>query len=287
MKALRVLLLGAILVWRVPAAPAQGDMPPAVKEVLKQLEDEAVEVEKKVEADLKKSRDSTAAELKKVQDTFCKDAKLDEAVAVRDLIRALLAGTVGALADGLPAAARDVYKQYEEEQAAILKKGEAEFAARREKMCAELKKLQDKFCKEAKLDEAVAVRDMIRAIRESGTNAMPDPGYVNNPPADIGKVFYYETTGVIDQSIYGTDVYTTGSHLGMAAVHCGLLKPGQRGIVKVTILPGQANYATTTRNGVTSAQWGTWNVSFKVERVYSFLGKPPERVPARLGEQKG
>jgi hypothetical protein len=74
-----------------------------------------------------------------------------------------------------------------------------------------------------------------------------------------------------DQSVWGSDVYTTGSHLGMAAVHCGLLKAGQKGVVKVTILPGQTSYDATTRHGVTSLAYGAWNVSFKVERVYGFV----------------
>src|SRR5262249_30076731 len=70
----------------------------------------------------------------------------------------------------------------------------------------------------------------------------------------------------------------TGSHLGMAAVHCGLLKAGQRGVVKVTILPGQANYAATTRHGITSYAYGSWGLSFKVERSFGFL--PQQQVNA-------
>ncbi len=140
----------------------------------------------------------------------------------------------------------------------------------------ELKKVQDAFCKEAKLDEAVAVRDLIRAMRDGVSSALADPGYVNNQAADIGKVFYYQVTGVSEgQQIYGTDIFTTGSHLGMAAVHSGVLKDKQKGFVKVTILPGQAAYTATTRHGVTSIAYGNWGVSFKVERAYVFVPKVP------------
>jgi hypothetical protein len=276
MKTIRLVVLGVVLLYGWAKAPAQVDLPPAAKEVLGQFEKDAAEIEKKVEAEIKKRGEKTAGELKLVQDQFCKEAKLDEAVAVRDLIRAVRAGTIVTLGGDLPPAAREIYQQHEEEVAAIRTKAEAEFKKGQDKVATELKLVQDQFCKEAKLDEAVAVRDLIRAVRDGATNALPDPGYVNNQAADIGKVFYYQVTGVkTGEAIYGTDVYTTGSHLGMAAVHCGLLKPRQKGVVKVTILPGQASYAATTRHGVTSTGYGSWGVSFKVERLYGWMGKLP------------
>jgi hypothetical protein len=272
MNAIRLAVLSVALVCGEPATP--GDLPAATREILKQFEDDAAAVEKNAKVEMEKREEKTAAELKKVQDEFCKQAKLDEAVAVRDLIRALRIGRSPATVPDLPAAAREILKQHEEELADVQKKADAEIQKRQDKVKAELKKVQDEYCKEARLDEAVAVRDLIRAISDGKTGALADPGYVNNPAADIGRVFYYQVTGVeANQSIYGTDVYTTGSHLGMAAVHCGLLKPTQKGVVKVTILPGQANYAASTRNGVTSFAYGTWDVSFKVERVYVFIGK--------------
>jgi hypothetical protein len=279
MKAIRPLLLGVVLLFAVPQARGQVELPAAAQEVIKQLEDETADIEKTIDPDIRRLRAKTIAELKKVQDAFCKEAKLDEAVAVRDLIRGLQAELNVVPTPDAPAAAREIFKQHDDELAAIYKKAEADFLKKRDRALAELKKMQDAFCKEAKLDEAVAVRDLIRTVRDGVSNALPDPGYVNNGQQDIGKVFYYETTGVVTgQSIYGTDIYTTGSHLGMAAVHCGLLKPGQKGVVKVTILAGQGNYPATTRNGVTSIAWGAYNVSFKVERVYAFIGKVPVTV---------
>jgi hypothetical protein len=288
MNAIGLGVLSTVLICGAPETPAQGDLPPAANEVLKQFDQEIAEIEKNTAESTKKFLGLMIVELKKVQDACCREAKLDEAVAVRDLIRAIRDGNIAPppTAD-LPAAAREVFKQHNEDLADIQKKADAEIKKRQEKMVTELKKVQDSFCKEAKLDEAVAVRDMIRVIQGGPTAALPDPGYVNNLATDIGKVFYYQVVGVgadAGQAIYGSDVYTTGSHLGMAAVHCGLLKPGQKGIVKVTILRGQDNYVASTRRGVTSIAYGNWGVSFKVERVYGFVAKLPE--PARLPEQK-
>jgi len=67
--------------------------------------------------------------------------------------------------------------------------------------------------------------------------------------------------------VWGTDVYTDDSSVAAAAVHAGLLKVGERGRIKVTMLPGQDSYPGTTRNGVTSAEWASWDGSFKLELV--------------------
>jgi hypothetical protein len=269
MNTIGVCVLSTVLSCAASEAPAPVDVP-ALNEVLKQFEQESADIEKDAEAEIRKRSDNIVVELKKVQDAYCKEAKLDEAIAVRDLIRALRGGANAPppTAD-LPPAAREVFKQHDEDVAAIRKKAEADIKKRLDKVLVELKKVQDAYCKEAKLDEAVAVRDLIRALRDGRNRALPDPGYLNNPDTDIGKVFFYHVSGIDkDQSVWGSDVYTTGSHLGMAAVHCGLLKAGQKGVVKVTILPGQARYDATTRHGVTSLAYGPWNVSFKVERVY-------------------
>ncbi len=285
-------MLGVILLFAGWAAPARAELPPAAVEILKQFEDETAGFEKKIEADVQKWREKTAVELKKVQDAFCKEAKLDEAVAVRDLIRRLQSGGTIELTPNLPPAVQEVYQQYDKEIADVYKKAEADLQDRRDKTAAELKKVQDLFCKEAKLDEAVAVRDLIRDVRDGISGALPDPGYINNGSNDIGKVFFYQTTGVTTGgSIYGTDIFTTGSHLAMAAVHSGVLKAGQRGVVRVTILPGQASYAAATRHGITSYGYGAYSVSFKVERVWGFVGRPrasaladPGTLVARRGE---
>jgi hypothetical protein len=269
MKAVRLAMLVGVVLFGVLQVRAQVELPPAAKEVLDQAEREALEVEQKADAELKVHREKLSGQLKKLQDAYCREAKLDEAVAIRDLIRSLRAGSTPVFGENLPADARDVCKAHEEEQAENRKKADLEIERRREKIVTELKKLQDAYCREAKLDDAVAVRDL---IRNGVSNALPDPGYVNDPQTNIGRVYYYHTTGATTGGqIYGTEVFTTGSHLGMAAVHSGILKEGQKGVVKVTILAGQGSYPSTTRNGITSQPWQAYNVSFKVERVPGFV----------------
>ena len=68
-------------------------------------------------------------------------------------------------------------------------------------------------------------------------------------------------------TIWGTDVYTTDSNLGTACVHAGLLKVGEAGTVKVTIVEPVPIFQASTRNGITSQSWQTgWGGAFTVEK---------------------
>lgn len=65
--------------------------------------------------------------------------------------------------------------------------------------------------------------------------------------------------------VYGDGIYSSDSHIGMAAVHSGLLKDGEFGFVRVEMLPGQPRYPASTRNGVTTKESPTaWPHSFRL-----------------------
>ena len=83
---------------------------------------------------------------------------------------------------------------------------------------------------------------------------------------DIGKTFVFRVTGSTNGSVWGTDSYTTDSSIALAAVHCGLVQPGQSAIVRVTLTPGQGVYVGTTRNGVVSSSFGTYPVSYRMQK---------------------
>ena len=62
-------------------------------------------------------------------------------------------------------------------------------------------------------------------------------------------------------SVWGTDVYTTDSRVCKAAVHAGTIKQSG-GDVKVTISPGLKAYVGSEKNGVKTAKWGSYDMSF-------------------------
>jgi hypothetical protein len=86
---------------------------------------------------------------------------------------------------------------------------------------------------------------------------------------EVGKTLLFQVTGGAGGSgaLWGTDIYTDDSSLAAAAVHAGVLTVGQKGVVRVTILPGQAAYAGSVRHGVTSGSWASWPGSFRVEAL--------------------
>ncbi len=93
-------------------------------------------------------------------------------------------------------------------------------------------------------------------------DALPDPGNLYNYPDRSGKPLKFRVTGRTDGFIWGTDVYTADSPLATAAVHAGALKSGQTGVVKVRLVPGQPGYGGSTKNGVTSQDFGAFPEAF-------------------------
>ncbi len=78
----------------------------------------------------------------------------------------------------------------------------------------------------------------------------------------VGQSFEFALTGAASGGVWGTDIYTDDSSIARAAVHAGVIAPGETKTVTVTILAGQTAYAGSVRNGVTSGSWGGWGGSF-------------------------
>ena len=105
--------------------------------------------------------------------------------------------------------------------------------------------------------------------RETGLlDVRPDPGWLTEFRGRVGETLTFRVTGnPAAGSVWGSDVYTDDSTLAAAAVHAGVLGPGETGLVKVTILPGQDRYDAATRHGITSGSYGPWTGSYRVERL--------------------
>ena len=97
-------------------------------------------------------------------------------------------------------------------------------------------------------------------------SAAPDPGNLQGFQGQIGKAFWFKVTGAVTGSVWGTKVYTSDSRLAAAAVHAGLLKPGQAGVVRVKIVAPPATFEGSTRNGVISAPYGAWPGAYQFIR---------------------
>jgi hypothetical protein len=166
----------------------------------------------------------------------------------------------------LPVAAIEILDRYQAEAKEIRQRAEQEIAVRREATIKTLQTLQDQYTREAKLDEAVAIRDKIRMLRFAHLKPRPNPGNLTSFRTRIGTTFYFEVVGARQGAVWGTDVYTYDSSLAAAAVHAGVLKLGQRGIVKVTMVMSPESHQGSARNGILSADFGPFGASYTVTR---------------------
>jgi hypothetical protein len=79
----------------------------------------------------------------------------------------------------------------------------------------------------------------------------------------LGQDFTYKCpSGGSIGRLWGTDIYTTDSSICTAAVHAGLITAKNGGQVTIRIDPGQDAYIGTTRNGVSSSDFGSYGSSF-------------------------
>lgn len=63
--------------------------------------------------------------------------------------------------------------------------------------------------------------------------------------------------------VWGTNPYTSDSAVCMAALHAGVIGPNG-GVVHLSPAPGQSSYRGSTRNGVITSEYGSWDASFRV-----------------------
>ncbi|MCE9604067.1 MAG: hypothetical protein K8U03_04105 [Planctomycetia bacterium] len=258
------------------AGEASEEPSPAVKEVVDVFRRETDGIELSADNELSRLRLQTIERLQPIQDRLCRDAKLDEAVAVRDHIRWVsgkspVGGSRSETRESLPLDAREIAKAHDLAVVELERKTLERIQAAGARAAVPLDRLMKELCREAKLDEALAVRNVIANLTGVIRDVRPDPGQLRAGSTEIVQVWYFEVTGNLSGSIYGTDIYTSDSTLATAAVHTGVLKEGEKGIVKVTILPGHENYASTSRRGITSHGYSAWGVSFKVERGYGIV----------------
>jgi len=116
-------------------------------------------------------------------------------------------------------------------------------------------------------DGLITLEELIRSGQYlTGPNRQAPPT-MHGSGAQFGDFFYYEVTGIAAGPVFGTDIYTIDSLIATTAVHAGLLRVGQTGFIKATLLPGEQSYVGSESNGVTSKDFGVYYKSFRVDPV--------------------
>jgi hypothetical protein len=110
-------------------------------------------------------------------------------------------------------------------------------------------------------------RRHVRRLLDQGMLAADAPATMVDLCDTIGASYYFRVTGETDGTIWGTDVYTGDSALAVAAVHAGLVKPGQTAVVKVTVETPLAAYQGSVRNGVASHDFARFGSAYRLSAV--------------------
>ncbi len=93
--------------------------------------------------------------------------------------------------------------------------------------------------------------------------------------------YTYAVTGSSSGTIWGTGTYTDDSPVARAAVHAGHVAVGAKAVIRLTKSGGRSSYTGSTRNGVTSSNYGSWSGSYSMTFVKSCSTSttPPTTTP--------
>jgi rhamnogalacturonan endolyase len=94
----------------------------------------------------------------------------------------------------------------------------------------------------------------------------PPAGDLTAYAAGIGQTFYVNATGATTGNVYGSNTagYAITSGVATAAVHAGVLTPGQTAVLQISILADAGTYTGSTQNGVTSQSASASGGSFQI-----------------------
>jgi hypothetical protein len=110
-------------------------------------------------------------------------------------------------------------------------------------------------------------RRQLRRLLEQNFVATDAPPNMHGLCETVGTTYYFRVTGVTEGQVWGTDIYSGDSTIGAAAVHAGLLKPSETGVLRVTVVTPPEKFPGTTRNGVTSTEYGKYQYAWRLSAI--------------------
>ena len=110
-------------------------------------------------------------------------------------------------------------------------------------------------------------KQQIGTLLDQGFLAADAPQTMMELCDPMGATYYFRVKGNATGPIWGTDVYTGDTLIAVAAVHAGLVKPDQEGVIKVTVVSPPAQFQGSLRHGVSSHDFGRFGTAYKVGHV--------------------
>ena len=125
------------------------------------------------------------------------------------------------------------------------------------------------------IQELVAYFDRKGRLPQRDIQRLLDQGYLAaDAPTNfveladpVGATYYFRVTGAAEGIAWGTDVYSGDSNLAVAAVHAGLVKPGDQAIVKVVSVTPPPQFSGSARHGVTTHDFGRYGSAFTMSAI--------------------
>jgi len=110
-------------------------------------------------------------------------------------------------------------------------------------------------------------RRQLRRLLEQNAIASDAPTNMHGLCETVGTTYYFRVTGISEGQLWGTDIYSGDSTIGAAAVHAGLLKPGETELLRVTVVTPPEKFPGTVRNGVTSTEYGRYQYAWTLSAI--------------------
>ena len=110
-------------------------------------------------------------------------------------------------------------------------------------------------------------RRQLRSLLLQSAVAADAPANMHGLCETVGATYYFRVTGVTEGQLWGTDIYSGDSTIGAAAVHAGLLKPGETDFLKITVVTPPEKFPGIVRNGVTSTDYGRYQYAWKLSAI--------------------
>jgi hypothetical protein len=116
-------------------------------------------------------------------------------------------------------------------------------------------------------------------ITQAAPDTLPDGRVVHDLQGDwlteantvaattVGVIRMACSPGGAGGSVWGTDVYTDDSSICEAAVHAGVIRRADGGVVHFERLGAQPSFQGSQRNGVSTLSYPTWPGSFRFVRI--------------------
>ena len=107
----------------------------------------------------------------------------------------------------------------------------------------------------------------IRRLLEQGYLAADAPVNFIELAEPLGATYYFRVTGEETGMAWGTDVYSGDSRIALAAVHAGLVKVGDKAVVKVVSVAPPPKFTGSARHGVTTHDFGRYGSAFTIAAI--------------------